>query len=191
MTDAAPRHQQRERALSLLYEAELKGEGPLQVVDALPVAPDPYVRTLSSTPSTPGRRPTAASPAPRSDGRSSAWRSSTASCCGWPSPSCSTPTGPPPAVVIDEAVELAKEYSTDESGRFVNGILSTIAADIGPRAGTRGRIGAVRGAPGALEFDPDREVSPVRLTRQEEQWPNANAVIRDPSGACSWPTPRS
>jgi len=42
----APRHQQRERALSLLYEAELKGEGPLQVVDALAVPPDPYVRTL-------------------------------------------------------------------------------------------------------------------------------------------------
>ena len=39
----------------------------------------------------------------------------------------------PVAVVIDEAVELAKEYSTDESGRFVNGILSTIVADIGPR----------------------------------------------------------
>ena len=35
------------------------------------------------------------------------------------------------AVVIDEAVELVKAYSTDESGRFVNGILSTIAADIG------------------------------------------------------------
>ena len=40
------------------------------------------------------------------------------------------PAGPPPAVVIDEAVELAKEYSTDESGRFVNGILATIAADL-------------------------------------------------------------
>ena len=41
----APRHQQRERALSLLYEAELKGEGPLHVVDELPVPPDPFVRT--------------------------------------------------------------------------------------------------------------------------------------------------
>ena len=40
--------------------------------------------------------------------------------------------GPPVAVVIDEAVELVKAYSTDESGRFVNGILSTIAAEIGP-----------------------------------------------------------
>lgn len=29
----------------------------------------------------------------------------------------------PPAVSIDEAVELAKELSSDESGRFVNGIL--------------------------------------------------------------------
>ena len=34
------------------------------------------------------------------------------------------------AVVIDEAVELVKTYSTDDSGRFVNGILSTIAAEV-------------------------------------------------------------
>ena len=33
------------------------------------------------------------------------------------------PEGPPAAVVIDEAVELVKEYSTDESGGFVNGVL--------------------------------------------------------------------
>ncbi len=46
MSDTAPRHQQRERALALLYEAELKGEDPRRVVDALAVAPDPYVRTL-------------------------------------------------------------------------------------------------------------------------------------------------
>ncbi len=36
----------------------------------------------------------------------------------------------PVAVVIDEAVELAKQYSTDESGRFVNGVLSTIAGQV-------------------------------------------------------------
>lgn len=34
--------------------------------------------------------------------------------------------GTPPGVVISEAVELAKRYGTDESGRFVNGILGTI-----------------------------------------------------------------
>jgi transcription antitermination protein NusB len=35
----------------------------------------------------------------------------------------------PPAVAIDEAVEAAKELSTDESGRFVNGILGRIAEE--------------------------------------------------------------
>jgi N utilization substance protein B len=29
----------------------------------------------------------------------------------------------PPAVVINEAVELAKKFSTEDSGRFVNGVL--------------------------------------------------------------------
>lgn len=33
----------------------------------------------------------------------------------------------PAAVAIDEAVELAKEYSTDDSSRFVNGVLGRIA----------------------------------------------------------------
>ncbi|WP_449277421.1 transcription antitermination factor NusB [Leucobacter sp. GX24907] len=33
----------------------------------------------------------------------------------------------PAPVAIDEAVELAKEYSTDDSGRFVNGVLGRIA----------------------------------------------------------------
>ena len=38
----------------------------------------------------------------------------------------------PVAVVIDEAVELAKRFSTDDSGRFVNGVLSALAADLRP-----------------------------------------------------------
>ncbi len=46
MTDTAPRHQQRERVLSLLYEAELKGESPLRVVDEFAVPADRFVRTL-------------------------------------------------------------------------------------------------------------------------------------------------
>jgi N utilization substance protein B len=33
----------------------------------------------------------------------------------------------PVAVAISEAVELAKRYSTDDSGRFVNGMLGRIA----------------------------------------------------------------
>lgn len=38
----------------------------------------------------------------------------------------------PVAVIIDEAVELAKTFSTEESGRFVNGVLSAIAAVVRP-----------------------------------------------------------
>lgn len=33
----------------------------------------------------------------------------------------------PAGVAIDEAVELAKEFSTDESGSFLNGVLARIA----------------------------------------------------------------
>ena len=33
----------------------------------------------------------------------------------------------PPAVVINEAIEMSKEYCTEESGKFVNGVLNAIA----------------------------------------------------------------
>jgi transcription antitermination protein NusB len=35
----------------------------------------------------------------------------------------------PPAVAIDEAVELAKTLSTDDSPRFVNGVLARVLKD--------------------------------------------------------------
>jgi N utilization substance protein B len=41
----------------------------------------------------------------------------------------------PTAVVISEAVELAKQYSTKDSGRFVNGLLSRIAEELRPENG--------------------------------------------------------
>jgi N utilization substance protein B len=130
--DTAPRHQQRERALSLLYEAELKGEDPVTVADALVVPPDPYVRTLL-----------AQSVATKEE----AEQRIAAAAVGWPLDRMAVidrlvlrlavaelldPGGPPSAVVIDEAVELAKTYSTDESGRFVNGILAAITPDLRP-----------------------------------------------------------
>ncbi|CAB4591451.1 unannotated protein [freshwater metagenome] len=40
----------------------------------------------------------------------------------------------PVAVVIDEAVELAKRFSTDDSGRFVNGVLAAVAKEARPTA---------------------------------------------------------
>lgn len=35
----------------------------------------------------------------------------------------------PPAVTLNEAVEIAKKYSTAESGKFVNGVLGAVLAD--------------------------------------------------------------
>ena len=130
MTVTAPRHPHHARALSLLYEAEIKDDDPLQVVAALRCRPTPCV------------------PAPWWCGRSraaAADRALIAAAVGWQVDRMPVldrivlrlavaelldPGGPPVAVVIDEAVELVKEYSTDESGGFVNGILSAIAHDL-------------------------------------------------------------
>ena len=36
----------------------------------------------------------------------------------------------PTAAVLSEAVELAKQYSTEDSGRFVNGVLASVASEV-------------------------------------------------------------
>ena len=41
--------------------------------------------------------------------------------------------GIPTAASINEAVELAKKYSTTESGRFVNGVLGALAVRVGSK----------------------------------------------------------
>jgi len=37
-----------------------------------------------------------------------------------------TQTGTPPAVIIDEAIEVAKKFGSEESGAFINGVLDAI-----------------------------------------------------------------
>ena len=44
------------------------------------------------------------------------------------------------AVVINEAVELAKKFSTEDSGRYVNGVLGRVLRT--QPSGTGGRRGA-------------------------------------------------
>jgi N utilization substance protein B len=46
--------------------------------------------------------------------------------------------GVPTGASINEAVELAKKYSTAESGRFVNGVLGALATLAGDKAATSG-----------------------------------------------------
>lgn len=40
-------------------------------------------------------------------------------------------TDVPRAVILDEAIELAKRYGSEESGAFVNGVLNQIADNLG------------------------------------------------------------
>jgi len=120
------------RALSLLYEAESKQVEPSAVLAELPVAPDPYVvdvvRGVEAQRSqidqlvashaigwTVDRMPVV---------DRALLRMATFELLARPD----VPTG----VIISEAVELATQYSTEESGRFVNGMLATIATVVRP-----------------------------------------------------------
>jgi len=120
--------------MSLLYEAEVKGLSPAALLEELEVDPDPFVidvvRGFSEH-------------AERIDGLISKYS------VDWPlerMPAvdrnilrmsvyellerADVPTG----AVISEAVDLAKQFSTDESGRFVNGLLASVAAETRPSA---------------------------------------------------------
>jgi N utilization substance protein B len=125
-----PRSVARESALTLLYEAESKGVTPRDVVDAQVIPVDQVVRFLVLG---------------VMEHQSEIDASITAHSTGWTierMPALDRNilrvatfelmqrADVPTAVILDEAVELAKRFSTDDSGRFVNGVLSAIAAEV-------------------------------------------------------------
>lgn len=57
----------------------------------------------------------------------------------------------PPKVSIDEAIEIAKKFSTEKSGRFVNGILDAALIDLR-------KAGQIRKKGRGLSDGPKREV---------------------------------
>jgi N utilization substance protein B len=128
--DEDERSDARERALILLYEAESKSMAPSDIVDAQVLSPDELTRLLVIGVETNGREidDLIASHAkgwslqrmPTID--RNVLRIGIFELLGRPDV--------PVAVVIDEAVELAKRFSTDDSGRFVNGVLSAIAPKV-------------------------------------------------------------
>lgn len=54
----------------------------------------------------------------------------------------------PPAAVIDEAVEIAKHFSGDEAGRFVNGVLAAVLNDVQSGDRSSGQGGGSSGSDG-------------------------------------------
>ena len=118
----------RERALILLYEAESKSMAPSDVVEGQVLRPDELTKSLVVGVEERGREIDDLISA-----HSKGWtlqrmptldrnilRISVYELLARPEV--------PVAVIIDEAVELAKRFSTDDSGKFVNGVLSAIAA---------------------------------------------------------------
>ncbi|MGI9595010.1 MAG: transcription antitermination factor NusB [Acidimicrobiales bacterium] len=123
------RRESRERAVELAYEAEVRGWSVDELVEAQTIPLDDFVVTLLRQAE--DRRAQAEE---LIQSKSTRWaisrmpvldvvvmRIAIAELLA-----DTTPTG----VVLSEAVELAGRYSTDESSRFVNGILAAVAADI-------------------------------------------------------------
>ena len=121
------RREARERALGLCYELEVRNVGAGELLESLPAPPDEYAETLVRGVDEHREEVDALLRK-----YSEHWalermpvvdRAILRIGCfelGW-CPDLSTGT------VISEAVDLAKQYSTKDSGRFVNGLLAGIA----------------------------------------------------------------
>ncbi|MCX6522792.1 MAG: transcription antitermination factor NusB [Actinobacteria bacterium] len=125
----------RERALLLLYESASKGVSPRETIDAQVQRPDLMTRELVIGVAEHQERLDAEIAA-----HAKGWtlkrmplidltvmRIAGFELLGRPEV--------PVAVVLDEAVELAKRFSTDDSGRFVNGVLSALVPVLRPAGG--------------------------------------------------------
>src|SRR5438270_11667844 len=132
------RRESRERALSLLYEADVKDASPADVLGALPVEPDPFVVDLVRGVGTNTDRIDALISRYAID-----WtvdrmplidRAVLRIAVYELLERADVPTG----AVLSEAVELAKRYSTEETGRFVNGVLGSVAIEFLLAAGLVG-----------------------------------------------------
>ena len=126
----ATRREARERALGLCYEIETRGLSADELLSELVATPDAYAATLVrgvdahrdeidthlrnlSQHWALERMPAVDRALLRIGGYELGWQPEL-----------------PIAVVIDEAVDLARQYSTKESGRFVNALLSRLAAEL-------------------------------------------------------------
>lgn len=124
------RHRARERALEIFYESAIKERPVAVIVTELNTRPDEYTLALLTS-------------AEANQSRANELISEFS--IDWPLDRIALvdrlimtlavgemllDTPPPPAVILDEAVELAKVFSTDGSSSFVNGVLSSIAQTV-------------------------------------------------------------
>ena len=127
MSDAGPRRRARERALEIAYEAAIKQRSLSTVLGELNTRPDDYTIALLASAEV---------------HESEVDELIAAYAIDWPLERLALvdrlimslavgemlmENAPPIAVILNEAVELAKIFSTEGSSSFVNGVLSSIA----------------------------------------------------------------
>lgn len=130
----ARRREARERALALLYEAEVRQVAPAAVLDGLPMAPDPYAIDLVVGVGNDQADIDALIRTFAKDWKLERMPATDRAILRMAIHELMSQPDVPTGAIISEAVELAKQYSTDESGRFVNGLLSRISAEVRPPA---------------------------------------------------------
>ena len=122
----------RERALYLFYEADSKGITPIEALDVQVLAPDELTQAIVRGVVEHSDRIDAAI-----DQRATAWTLARMPVIDLNvlrigAYELAERPEVPTAVVLDEAVNLVKQFSTDDSGRFVNGVLAALVADLRP-----------------------------------------------------------
>lgn len=130
MMNVDERSDARERALHLLYEAQSKGISVEEVIGAQVVEPDELVLVLAR-----GAELASTRADELIEGKSRGWTLQRMPVIDVAIMRMALfelleRADVPTAVVLDEAVDLAKRFSTDDSGRFVNGVLAAIASEV-------------------------------------------------------------
>jgi transcription antitermination protein NusB len=159
------RRDARERALELLYEAEAKTQSIADILAALPLAPDPFTVDLV--------RGVAAHQVEHDALIVEYARG------GWALDrmpiidrivlrlgieELGHQRDVPTAVVLDEAVRLAKAFSTDDSGRFVNGMLANMARTLRGETAQPSPLASVVDDLPVIELAEGEEVPTMALT---------------------------
>ena len=132
LVSGSQRRQVRERALGLLYEAEAKAIDMDELLAAQELPLDPYAQTLVT-----GAAEHQSDIDARLEELSENWPVARMPALDrailrLASFELSHSADISVAVIINEAVELAHEYSTPSSAGFINGLLSQVAASVRP-----------------------------------------------------------
>ena len=130
---ADDRRAARDRALGLLYEAEAKGMTPAEVLAAQVIESDPIAQQIVA-----GVGEDQSKIDALIEGKlTSGWRfdrlaSIDRSILRIAAYELLHRSDVPTKVVLNEAIELAKIFSTEDSGKFVNGVLAAVVRETRP-----------------------------------------------------------